>query len=391
MSILFCNLYFANKNNKLLAIPFDNNFYSYSNGIRGYAKFNYSRDIKEIANLLDKYKLIKIHRGVKNKYKTLLQIKPKLSKIFNKYLSKESDISQVKNNFILQNKNKQLLNYKKVNKKSDLWGIKMIFNVNQNKKMLDALNKINFCYKIGLKSGTKYRLTNDDLFLTCDPKNNNPKLKKVRKHIISLINKSYKRIFNTDFDRGGRYYGHFIQALTENERENLSIQHKILNKNYKVTELDFTSLHAKLLYDLIKKPLPFDPYELNGYPRQDMKILFQIMLNGLSVKTVGIAFIKNRIADNIYYDAHTTLKMMQIIKDAHKPLSEFFLTGCGICLQRIDSEIASLILKEFIKQKKPIFPVHDSFVVKREDKNLLKDTMKLAYFTVMQANPPDIH
>ena len=53
-------------------------------------------------------------------------------------------------------------------------------------------------------------------------------------------------------------------------------------------EPDFPSLHPQLLYALVGRHLPRDPYDLEGWDRPTVKTAFNIMVNA---KTPGLAML----------------------------------------------------------------------------------------------------
>tara|TARA_B100001093_G_scaffold464465_1_gene481391 strand:- start:290 stop:664 length:375 start_codon:yes stop_codon:yes gene_type:complete len=53
-------------------------------------------------------------------------------------------------------------------------------------------------------------------------------------------------------------------------------------------------------------------------------------------------------------------------------------TDKGIDLMYTDSQITAAVIRRFIELDKPILPVHDSYIVKVSDSNLLKRIMREA-------------
>ena len=49
----------------------------------------------------------------------------------------------------------------------------------------------------------------------------------------------------------------------------------------------------------------------------------------------------------------------------------------------VDSNITNYIIKEFVRQQKPILSVHDSYIVDTKDVELLRDCMKEASLDVV--------
>jgi hypothetical protein len=52
----------------------------------------------------------------------------------------------------------------------------------------------------------------------------------------------------------------------------------------------------------------------------------------------------------------------------------------------LDSQITSIIINKFVEQRRPILSVHDSYIVKTTDVELLRDMMKLASLEVVGTN-----
>ena len=74
-------------------------------------------------------------------------------------------------------------------------------------------------------------------------------------------------------------------------------------------------------------------------------------------------------------------ELITAIKTKHDRLKKkgYLWSGVGLQLQFIDSEIAEQVMLEFARQDKPIIPIHDSFIVKAEDEELLRQGMITAY------------
>lgn len=65
----------------------------------------------------------------------------------------------------------------------------------------------------------------------------------------------------------------------------------------------------------------------------------------------------------------------------HSGISNWFRQGLrGLELQAIDAAIADVVMNYFtVAMKRPVLPVHDSFIVARRDERTLAETMALAY------------
>ena len=84
-----------------------------------------------------------------------------------------------------------------------------------------------------------------------------------------------RRIFNEDFSRGGRFYaeGGSWQTLSKTERQRITIDGE------PTVEIDFSSFHPTLAYAECGLVPPADAYEIPGFPRELVKIAFNILLN----------------------------------------------------------------------------------------------------------------
>lgn len=186
------------------------------------------------------------------------------------------------------------------------------------------------------------------------------------------------RIFNDGrWDRGGRFYGGWWQGLSKADRERLLIDGE------ETVELDFASLHPRLCYQLNGAPLAADddPYAVPGVPdtlRDVVKIAMMQLLNAQP----GKARVKAppgataRLKGRMSYKA-----LVARLEARHGSISNWFRQGLrGLELQAIDAAIADVVMNYFtVAMKRPILPVHDSFIVARRDERKLAETMALAY------------
>jgi hypothetical protein len=71
------------------------------------------------------------------------------------------------------------------------------------------------------------------------------------------------------------------------------------------------------------------------------------------------------------------------IEQFHQPISHYFYSGIGLKLQRLDSDIAEIVMMEFCKYGIPILPLHDSFLVHNGWKEGLEEEMSKAFQTTV--------
>jgi len=186
------------------------------------------------------------------------------------------------------------------------------------------------------------------------------------------------RIFNDGrWDRGGRFYGGWWQGLSKADRERLLIDGE------ETVELDFASLHPRLCYQLNGAPLAADddPYAVPGVPdtlRDVVKIAMMQLLNAQP----GKARVKAPPGATARLKGRMSYKALAAHLEArHSGISNWFRQGLrGLELQAIDAAIADVVMNYFtVAMKRPVLPVHDSFIVARRDERTLAETMALAY------------
>jgi len=384
-SVLLNSLYRAYSTDRYLTVPCDNQYYADMNALKRYKKFKHTRAVVDIAKHLASNNYVTIHIGIKNNHTTLIEVKPKLKDVFKQHRIKTEDIQEVNNLIYLRDSKKQNIDYAKKITKTKIGSIEMNLNIPMQKKIMDKINRILEIYTISYKTGTKYRISErSDFELEALPTEDN------KKHYISLTNTKFCRIFNNNFDTGGRFYGHYVQSFSGDERKGLKIKNILTGEMHSVCECDYNYLHIKMLYDISNQTLDTDPYIIKGYVRKDIKIMFFMMLNASSEEEAIHAFLKNKLKKGIFFDIKIAFEMVQVIKLTNVQIRQYFCGGMGIFLQRFDSEIASIILGIFADKDKPIFSIHDSFLVINTDKDLLIKSMRMAYKEVLKQDAPPI-
>ena len=178
---------------------------------------------------------------------------------------------------------------------------------------------------------------------------------------IQYQDKSIQRIFNVDFEHGGRFYGGFWQQIPSEYRHRLTIYNELTG------ELDYSQIHPTILYNKIGQPMvdelhrPIDPYSFDDENRKSNKKVFNTMLNSKNFNECEWACSHND--DFILPKKYETWKdFLNHIQTFHQSISDYFFTGYGLKLQRLDSEICETVLMEMFSVGKIVLPVHDSFV-----------------------------
>ena len=203
-----------------------------------------------------------------------------------------------------------------------------------------------------------------------------------RRH-ANLTRKACHRVFNNvdpahpKLNRGGRFYGPGWQALASDLRPYL-----LIDSNPTV-ELDFGSLHPRMLYHLAGLEVDEDPYSVPGLSRQTAKTLINHLINATSRQIAAACQApKDEIKRNWAIDLPEGWDLraaFDAIKERHQAVASRFGKGEGLRLQNLDSEVCATILGSAINNKIPTLPIHDSFVVRQKDEEVMRMMMSDAY------------
>lgn len=187
----------------------------------------------------------------------------------------------------------------------------------------------------------------------------------------------YYRVFNDDFDRGGRWYGPSWQVLSKAERSRLTIDGK------PTVELDIKCCQPRLLCANAGLEVPFDDpafdfYQLPGFQRVEVKRAFNILLNSTSHRQARSALLHALQREGLPCDGMRAAKILKGIVAAWPQLASYWCSGVGLQLQRIDADICTQVQAELRRQGIPVLSIHDSFVVRVADRAILQQTMDAA-------------
>jgi hypothetical protein len=200
----------------------------------------------------------------------------------------------------------------------------------------------------------------------------------------TIYEKRLHRIFNGDFEHGGRFFGRGRNWMYMKGR---SKTRSLICIDGKATvELDYSAYHLTMLYN--RRGLPGKDYGSSGEIREFRKKACLIMLNA-KLKEEAIRAIRREVNKGKIKlpGGGTDLRgLLDSFVGEHEPIKQFFYSGIGRRLQNYDSEIAEDILMHFQRQGIPVLPVHDSFIVTAEHEQELSETMERAYFKKFEFN-----
>ena len=215
-----------------------------------------------------------------------------------------------------------------------------------------------------------------------------------------------RRIFNTSFEMGGRYYTQMgvIQTMAPEDRLKITVDGR------KCCEVDAVALHPSILATRAGVNVDYDPYDFEVPAEIDYKAIekYKIKygrnqydpvrnLNKIAVllafnnKTRGAALqsISRKLRDDanlpekdrIYFGINF-LDINQLyanMANRNLAISESFGSNAGAFLQWLDSAWMERVLGYMIQQNIPAIPVHDSIVCPEDCADIVVKAMTLAY------------
>jgi len=210
-----------------------------------------------------------------------------------------------------------------------------------------------------------------------------------------------------DLHHGGRLYTHTvwgIQQLESDWRQYIKIDGE------PTVELDFAGLSIRMLYAKIHRGFDGDPYTgvLNAIPRLDldekvvirdfMKKLLQAILNSdEKAEAVGSGNLEIheqckkkdfKVVNVLRKHDISVSKLVDMFKELHSPISQYFYSRIGLELQYRDSRIALKVIHHFNQRRIPVLAVHDSFIIQSRYTDQLHSIMSKSYMSVMRIQYP---
>jgi hypothetical protein len=184
------------------------------------------------------------------------------------------------------------------------------------------------------------------------------------------------RIFNNgSFDQGGRFYCQ-LQNLRKDQRIHLRFNDE------PTVEIDFAGMHPHLLYQLQGESFNGDPYGINGFDRDTVKVAFNTLINRDGSEHKG-PFAAS-LAWNLEIAIQKAAELENALYKLHHRIAGYFNTGYGLKLQKLDSQIAFEVMTHFfIVRKQPVLMIHDSAIVSVREVETLKLCMVDTYRSVV--------
>lgn len=207
----------------------------------------------------------------------------------------------------------------------------------------------------------------------------------------------YCRIFQDDFTKGGRWYRADVLGIKNKDNERLGITIDDLP----VVEVDYSNMHIRMI--AIEEGLDMLDYkkdmyasilqdEKNVVDRMVVKKGLNIMINAENEKTAMFAIqsVINNLSDEekAIYTLGNAKSIIALVLMAYPHFRHCLLQDkhLGLRLQNADSRIAASVLEKMVEMNTPCLPIHDSFIVKKEDMEFLIETMAEKFREVMYSD-----
>ncbi len=198
-----------------------------------------------------------------------------------------------------------------------------------------------------------------------------------------------RRIFNGDFDRGGRLYCHGSSYQNMPAEQRQEIEFIIDGTAHPVVEIDYANLHISMAYSEAGRRTPHgDQYTIDGFDRELVKLAVNTLFNASTVYS-GILAITEELRYNsglraLHGISSSDRKLCRALAEQvvvaiqckHHRIKNYFGSDCGAWFQRKDSDMAVEVMTRMIERtgRCPL-PVHDSFLVPDIDADILSQTM----------------
>ncbi|MBK6895671.1 MAG: hypothetical protein IPH06_03645 [Alphaproteobacteria bacterium] len=194
---------------------------------------------------------------------------------------------------------------------------------------------------------------------------------------IDFTAKKLYRIFSDgSFKRGGRFYRGWWQNVPKEFRKFITINDK------GTIELDYTSLHPSILYAKEQLPLKGDAYKIHPkVARRFGKQAFNALLNAKGKPKKPSDFNEDEVGIN-------WSNFQKMMMEKHQALTDrdYFMKGYGLNIQFLDSQLTEKVLIYFANKNIPCLPIHDSFIVCKDNELELSNIMKKTYKDLFQSD-----
>ena len=171
------------------------------------------------------------------------------------------------------------------------------------------------------------------------------------------------------FKLNGRWNGGWWQNVPKILREDIIIDGE------ETIEYDYSALHPSILAYRSGNTFTADPYTIEKQILPDQRtVLKALLLRAINAKTIDKA-VRSFQTEHEGYKKKDLLLLLDTYIDKYPFMADHLGSDQGIKLMHTDSQIATQIINYFVANGKPILPIHDSFIVKLLDYELLLSQM----------------
>ncbi|WP_273427084.1 hypothetical protein [Marinobacter sp.] len=175
------------------------------------------------------------------------------------------------------------------------------------------------------------------------------------------------RQFRENFQSGGRFYC-AAQSLRKGERATITVNGE------PTIELDYKSLHPRLLYNDEGIEAPADCYASDARPRELTKMVSLLSLNCKSLNQARQTLMQREGLSSDVASEH-----LRRYAEEHPGIAHRFFNSGWRRLQFLDSQIVDAVLTKATAKGIPVLPVHDSFIVATRYADWLKQAAADGY------------
>jgi hypothetical protein len=194
-----------------------------------------------------------------------------------------------------------------------------------------------------------------------------------------------KRVYTEEMNKHGRLYGGSWQNCKSHLRDTITINDR------ETVEIDIVNCSLRMAVQLSKINIENDLYSIKDYPRGLVKDAINMMLNISNVKSDIQGIDRTAKALKSKYRDEDLTYLKQIVQDCfshYKSISnDWFFQGRGLDLQYLDSCICLKIIEEFTSINEIVLTVHDSFIVRKELEDKLKESIIRNYEEIIGDRP----
>jgi hypothetical protein len=189
---------------------------------------------------------------------------------------------------------------------------------------------------------------------------------------VNLTKRTIYRVFNNgSFDEGGRFYGGWWQSVPKVWRPYITINGK------QTVEVDYSAMHPTILYHWEGLEIPDEPYLIGFGSKEVVKATFNALINarGGNLKPVK--------GFDEQHEGMSWKEFLAAVRAHFHQFEKYFGSGVGLKLQKLDSDIAELVMLDFVEKEVPLLPVHDSFLCHHSLEGELRGAMETRFMEVV--------